>query len=176
MIAVCAAALLTLPVYHAGIPLHQTAELYAALGSLLALTAALFMNRAGRFRAAALVTTVTATLAIFVTTIPHGEPDEVDALYFLFVPMLLANVFLGGVCLVLVAVMLVGMAGMSLAFHSSSEPFAIFLALLAGLIQVIGRRSKLEDERKRQLADNERRLRSSPTTRSAWSFRPTPTA
>jgi PAS domain S-box-containing protein len=128
---------------------------------------AFWLNRAGKRSAAAWVTVVFTSLIILGLSFTSNDyPPDLEFLDFLFLPMLIASLFLaapvilllGAACISVIFLLAVGVYHYDLVAIAGGPVFYIFLA--CGLIYIITRhRDSLERDRQRELFEKEERYR-----------------
>jgi len=134
-----------------------------ALGVLLA---AYFLNREGHFKAAAWMAVIVQSVVIYLLTfITGGQPVQIDFLSFLVVPLLFASVFFSERMILAMVLLFLGGCLASMAFPGVGAIQVLlgpgsFLAVCGGVIYLVfHNRNLIEEERKRELVEQERLYR-----------------
>jgi PAS domain S-box-containing protein len=154
---------LTLPLYNPGQNILQQLDLYLYMVGLAVFLLAYFAARKGHYQRAALLIILVIVAIVFVTAIPEEDINEVEFLYYLIAPIMLANVMLSGrVTITVVLLCLVGLILFPVFVPQASADsvpvfFVLLMSLLVGLIKQ--HRNRLEDDRKAEILQSEERYR-----------------
>ncbi len=152
---------------------QKNPDFYTTLGVTAMFAVAYALNRTGRYTLAAFLTVTTfsaiilaATAVVFSGSNPYYEPDDVNLLVSLVIPVLFASILLSVPTTAIVVILnIAGMVFLSLPFPQvtlamiASGPLAFLLAVSALILLAAHHRNQLERDRQARLAESEERHR-----------------
>ncbi len=159
--------------FNATLPPQKNPDFYVAVGVAATFAVAYVLNRTGRYAVAAFLTVtalsagiLAAAAAVFSGTNPYYEPDDVNLLVFLVVPVLFAGMLLSiPATTVVVTLSIVGMIFLAMLFPQvtlamiAGGPLTLVLAVSSLILLAAHHRNRLELDRQARLAESEERYR-----------------